>query len=153
MRSGKPCNPPRKVTRQKTTNSLPQQSGSMASVPAFELLHTTQTLKPPSDSASSAGSEAPDDPPAGPTFAELAASGVASNMAHPQLARASSPGAIINRMEGEFEEILRQTRVKHKQELEDMKMSYEAELKSHRETYERRLDDMIQIIKDMGRSR
>ncbi|KAK7961110.1 hypothetical protein PG996_011750 [Apiospora saccharicola] len=57
----------------------------------------------------------------------------------------------IHTMEEEFQEVLRTEQERHDAEIRTMKAKYEQELAQQRERYEGRIDDLIKIMKSIGR--
>ncbi|KAK6851533.1 ankyrin [Apiospora arundinis] len=57
----------------------------------------------------------------------------------------------IHTMEEEFQEVLRMEQERHDAEIRNLKARYEQELVKQRERYEGRIDDLIKIMKSMGR--
>ncbi|KAK8022087.1 ankyrin [Apiospora rasikravindrae] len=57
----------------------------------------------------------------------------------------------IHTMEEEFQEVLRTEQERHDAEMRAVKAKYEQELAQQRERYEDRIDDLIKIMKSMGR--
>ncbi|KAK7753265.1 hypothetical protein SLS62_004784 [Diatrype stigma] len=60
-------------------------------------------------------------------------------------------GETIRRMEDEFHDVLRQLEKRHARELDAQRGRYEEELGVQRDRYEQRLDDLIRIMRNMGR--
>lgn len=60
-------------------------------------------------------------------------------------------GETIRRMEDEFHDVLRQLEKRHTRELETQRDRYEEELGVQRDRYEQRLDDLIRIMRNVGR--
>ncbi|KAK8076669.1 hypothetical protein PG994_003941 [Apiospora phragmitis] len=57
----------------------------------------------------------------------------------------------IHTMEEEFQEVLRAEQKRHSAEIRAIKDKYEQELAQQRERYERRIDNLIKIMKSIGR--